>query len=89
MAIKEIIHSVECGYMSPEQARQIMIGNSGSSFIGSGDWLIAADIVKHGEVHNWGYYQDKYGEPGKIRCPYCGRKNDTGDEVCESCGAVL
>jgi hypothetical protein len=86
---KSYLKSVEQGYMSVEQARQMILGNSGSNDIGSVDLLIANDIARYNEVYSLGYYKEKYGEPGKIRCPYCGRKNDSDKEVCGGCGGNL
>lgn len=84
---KSYLKSVEQGYMSIEQARQMVLGNSGSNVIDT-SW---AAITNNSTMGSFGGISDYIfpGHKSKIRCPYCGRKNDSDKEVCGGCGGNL
>jgi len=98
MGISEYLKSVECGYMSKDRARKVfgideyyqILSPSGSNYDypGISDFmdLKVSDISIY---NDWASSANTYRDQNKVKCTYCGRKNDSEDETCASCGAIL
>jgi hypothetical protein len=76
--------------ITPEEIRKFESDWKCKYIAPSGSNYPVYTIAEHGQEHVWNNYDAKWEEKDeKIRCDYCGRKNDSKRELCASCGAVL